>query len=171
MRETARRHGEPFFPAFLRRSPMKRGAGLILIALASWSLPASAGDKDRGDDKKELEKFQGTWNYESFVLEGKSPPPEILKMITLVIKGNDWSFLLNDKKQVAGTLTINAARKTIDSKDTEGLWKDKTWLGIYEFKGDTLKVCWAQPGEKRPTTLESKEGSKRVLAVLKRAQK
>jgi uncharacterized protein (TIGR03067 family) len=92
-------------------------------------------------------------------------------MMSLVIKGNDWSFMLNDKQLAAGTFTVNAAKKTIERKDLEGSNKDKTFQGIYEIKADTLKTCWGEAGKERPKTFESKEGSKRELDVLKRAKK
>jgi uncharacterized protein (TIGR03067 family) len=148
---------------------MKRWAGLILLALGAWILPVSAGDK--GEDKKELGQFQGTWAWESMIENGKSIPAEELKGLTLIIKGNDWSVMKDGKKLGTGTFTINAAKKTIDRKDLEGSDKGKSFSGIYEIKGDTLKTCWAAAGKERPTALESKEGSDWELDVLKRVKK
>ena len=40
--------------------------------------------------------------------------------------------------------------------------------GIYELDGDTLKVCYAIDGGKRPAEFKAKPGSKHVLIVFKR---
>jgi hypothetical protein len=42
----------------------------------------------------------------------------------------------------------------------------KTLCGIYELKGDSLKVCWSESKEKRPRGLQAQEG--RTLLVPKR---
>jgi uncharacterized protein (TIGR03067 family) len=40
--------------------------------------------------------------------------------------------------------------KTIDYTMTDGLTKGKTQLGIYELDKDTVKFCFASPGQDRP---------------------
>jgi hypothetical protein len=54
---------------------------------------------------------------------------------------------------------------------TEGDDKGKTFRGIYEFEGDTRKVCLAPAGKERPKEFSSTAGSGHVLAVLKRVKK
>jgi uncharacterized protein (TIGR03067 family) len=48
--------------------------------------------------------------------------------------------------------------KTVDYVNTAGANKGKTQLGIYELKGDLLRVCMAAPGSERPTRFESVRG-------------
>jgi hypothetical protein len=33
---------------------------------------------------------------------------------------------------------------------------DRTWLAIYELKGDTLRICINRPGQRRPSDFPSK---------------
>ena len=42
--------------------------------------------------------------------------------------------------------------------------------GIYELKGDELKICLSEPGGQRPGELSAKEGSKRMLITFKKAK-
>ena len=49
--------------------------------------------------------------------------------------------------------------------------KDTVLKGIYVIDGDTLKVCFAPPGDKRPTEFTTAGGSGEQLVVLKRDKK
>ena len=40
--------------------------------------------------------------------------------------------------------------------------------GIYELKGDTLKVCFAKPGQNRPTEFTTKQGTGFLYCLYKR---
>jgi uncharacterized protein (TIGR03067 family) len=40
--------------------------------------------------------------------------------------------------------------------------------GIYEFSGDTVKICFAQPGQPRPTSFSTRIGNRETLGVWKR---
>jgi hypothetical protein len=48
---------------------------------------------------------------------------------------------------------------------------DKAVPGIFEVKGDTLKLCWAKSGGPRPTEFSTKKGADEVLFVLRREKK
>jgi hypothetical protein len=54
---------------------------------------------------------------------------------------------------------------------TEGPSKGAVMLGIYEFEGDTLKVCFDPTGKKRPTEFKSEPGSGNFVNVHKRVKK
>jgi len=75
-----------------------------------------------------------------------------------------------DGKAISGAFKVDATKKpkTMDMTPSEGRYKDKTLLGIYELDGDTLKICFAEPGKDRPTDFTSKAGSGVVLAIHKR---
>ena len=49
-----------------------------------------------------------------------------------------------------------------------GEFKGKTMTGIYEIKGDTMRVCFAGGGKDRPTEFRTKEGSMEMLVTYKR---
>lgn len=73
-------------------------------------------------------------------------------------------------KSVTGTMKIDAAKKTIDTMPGEGTYKGKTLLGIYEIDGDTLKICFAEPGKDRPTKIATGPDSGTTVAVYKKVK-
>jgi uncharacterized protein (TIGR03067 family) len=69
------------------------------------------------------------------------------------------------------TTDATARPKTIDLVHTAGGNKGKTQLGIYEVEGDTMKICFTNPGLPRPVDFESKAGDGRTSAVWKLVKK
>lgn len=138
----------------MRRTVMAMGV-LVLFAAAGVA-----------DDKKPLE---GKWVIESLTRDGKAD--DALKGATRLHEGDKYTITpTKDSKGAAteGTFSIDAEKKTIDMKPSSGNFKGKTLLGIYKLDGDTLTVAFAEA--ERPKSLESKEGSKVVLAVMKKAK-
>jgi len=72
-----------------------------------------------------------------------------------------------------GTLKIDPTKtpKTVNLTETEGDNKGNTTPGIYEFSGDTRKVCLAPTGKERPSEFAAPSGSGNILIVLKRVKK
>jgi uncharacterized protein (TIGR03067 family) len=141
----------------------------VLVAVAG---PRTAAD-EKEDAKKELEKLQGTWTFDSREEEGKAVPAEKLKGYTLIFKGDKFMVKQGDKVFQAGTEKLGPTRKpkTVDAKVTEGFAKGTVMLGIYEIDGDTLKVCFDPEGKKRPTEFKTAPGSGTFINVHKRVKK
>jgi len=145
---------------------------LCLFGVAALVLVA-ADDSDEA--KKDIERFQGAWVFESVEIEGQPAPAGALKESKLTIDGK--KFTMKEGDEIShGTFTIDASKKpkTIDGTFTDGPEKGKTILGIYELEGDTYKACFNVAGKdrkERPTKFESKKGSGFVVEVLKRVKK
>ncbi len=137
-----------------------RNCVLALAAVVAFAATGAA------DDKKPLE---GKWTIESLTRDGKAD--DSLKGATRVHEGDKYTITPpKDSKapSTEGTFTVDAEKKTIDMKPSSGNFKGKTLLGIYKLDGDTLTVAFAEA--ERPKGYESKEGSKVVVAVMKKAK-
>lgn len=138
---------------------------------------AFAGSGTRADDKADLEKetkkFQGNWTFESSEAGGKAIPADDLKGVIVSFEGDKHTVKKGDEVIQVGTQKLDPSKspKAIDVTMTEGPSKGAVMLGIYEFNGDTLKVCFDPEGKKRPTEFESPAGSTYFVNVHKRVKK
>jgi uncharacterized protein (TIGR03067 family) len=69
-----------------------------------------------------------------------------------------------------GTYKINPIRvpMTLDITGLPVRDEPELSLGILEFEEDRIKICLAEPGQKRPTTFTTKPGLGQVIIVLRR---
>ena len=145
---------------------MTRVLAVVGVLAAGLALAADAKDDAA---KKELDKFNGTWQAVSITRDGKEMPKDEVAKITLTVKGDHYTLRHGDE-EIEGThkLDPSTTPKSIDAVRTKGPDKDKPLLGIYELTDDTYKACFAPPGKDRPTEFSSKEGSGNRLIVMKR---
>src|SRR4051812_49311423 len=96
----------------------------LTVTLAVGLLTAGVAG---GDSKKDLEKFQGTWELSSSEKDGK----KLATGTTRVIKGNKYTLKNKDKEIGTGTFKLDASAspRAIDVTRTGG----KPMLGIYAF--------------------------------------
>lgn len=145
------------------------------IALICTTMLASSAiwADDKADVEKEMKKFQGDWVFESSEAGGQKLTTDQLKDLALVFEGNKHTVKNGTQVIQVGTQKIDPSKspKTIDVTMTEGPSKGAVMLGIYEFDGDTLKVCFDMGGKNRPTEFKSPPGSQTFFNVHKRANK
>ena len=144
--------------------------GVVVVAGLVSGGALSAGDgKDAGD--KELKKIQGTWKFVSQSMDGKERPPEQLTKLKITFTDDKWSVTVDGKMVQGGTHKFDPTKKPahVDAKITEGEDKGGSMLGIYELKGDTMKVCFDPKGKERPTDFTGKAGQ--FAAVVEREKK
>ena len=144
---------------------------LPVIALVSFGAAPAREDAV----KKELLKMEGAWQLVRGDEGGEPFSEYVVKNLEVSIKGDQLTFKniapLTDK---AGKLTIkidpSTTPKCIDLKVEAGSLKGTVLEGVYECKGDELKLClfFASGTRNRPLEFETKAGSNRVLLVLKR---
>jgi uncharacterized protein (TIGR03067 family) len=116
--------------------------------------------------------IEGVWGCVSLEINGKQAPNEEARRIIVVYRSDSsWTFHSRDGTVVNGTSRIDPTKNpmTIDFTPTEGDYKDKLFLGIYETGDTTLKLCFAQSGMDRPTEFSSIPGSGHILVSFVRA--
>src|SRR5262249_60436894 len=109
------------------------------------SFPSAAWGGATKDDM-----LQGTWLPSAAELGGKPFPDEVRKTMKLVLKDDKYTVTVG-KEVDQGTVKLmpSATPKAMDITGTEGPNKGKTFLAIYERKGDTLRICYDLSGKKR----------------------
>ena len=104
---------------------------------------AGAGGSAAPDDKASL---QGIWNAKSMEVDGKPAPAEAVKLMRFTFKGGNVSVRgnFNDDREEECSYAIDATKspKHIDIKPPK---EDKSILGIYDIKGDELKLACGTP--------------------------
>lgn len=140
----------------------------LLLALTAGTLLAADA---RADAKKTLAGLQGTWTTERLEYNGKDMTEKF--KLTLLIKGEQITVKGNDevKKEYAKAsfkIDPSTTPPLMDLKVLGGTQKDATMEGIYELKGDQLRMCIKVFGNERPTKFATAEGASTALLVLKR---
>jgi uncharacterized protein (TIGR03067 family) len=142
---------------------------IVVASLAAGGTVQGKAGKDAGEDV--LKKIQGTWKFVSQEVEGKPRPKQELAKQTITFDGDTWTVRRDGKVFQAGTHKFDPEKKPsqVDAAVTAGEDKGATMLGIYELKGDALKVCFDPKGKERPTDFTSKPS--RMTAVVERDKK
>jgi uncharacterized protein (TIGR03067 family) len=135
---------------------------------------AGAGQKSelKLDDtaRKEMEKFQGTWELASAERDGQAVPAEMVKAMRLVVKGDTRTVLADGREQMKSTFVVDPrpSPQAIDVIPADGPLRGRVLQGIYAVEGETIKISLALGGE-RPKEFTGREGH--LLQVFKREKK
>lgn len=149
----------------------------LLVLLVLGSVGCSNSAKETGKDspapeptpaRTDWDHIQGTWIPTEAEHEGKKIDERAPEDV-IIFSGKRLIVKRNNGYTHPGTFTIDPSKtpKTIDLG-----WSEKNPkrlnLGVYELDGDTLRICFGDEGAPRPTTFESKAGSKTRIVTLKR---
>jgi uncharacterized protein (TIGR03067 family) len=138
----------------------------LTIALAGCILLVGADDKQKTN--KGSDPLNGTWKVESLVADGQERD-----------QAKGTFFVFQDGKMTRkgprgeqkSTYKVDTSKKpaTIDMTAQGGQRDGVTSKGIFEAKGDELKLCIAfMPDAERPKTFAAEGGSGNILVVLKK---
>ena len=122
------------------------------------------------DDRKES-KLDGTYTVVSGQRDGKEIPKSHFEKSVIVFEGNKVYGHDKDKKEFFGaTYKIDVASKPWKiSMESTSPKKGQMAEGVIEVQGDTIRLAYALPGGKTPTTFAA--GEKQHLFTLKRVPK
>jgi uncharacterized protein (TIGR03067 family) len=152
-----------------RESAMKRWAFLLLVL----ALVTGAEATKENAAAEDLKRMQGDWVVVSMEVDGMKVPDDDAMAFFRTVKSDQYTVSRYRKVTGKGTIVLDAAQKprAIDTLPAGAAGKAKSILGIYEFEGKKLKLCFAPPGMARPTEFRSKEGSGHTLTVWQREEK
>jgi uncharacterized protein (TIGR03067 family) len=142
---------------------MKRLTFLLLVL----ALGMGAEGAKEEDAEKDLKKMQGDWVVVSMEVDGMRIPDDDAQALFRTVKEDKYTVFRYRKLAGKGTIKLDATKKprAIDALPDGAAGKGKPILGIYEFDGEKLKLCFAPPGMPRPTEFQSKEDSGHTLTI------
>jgi uncharacterized protein (TIGR03067 family) len=146
---------------------MRRFCACLLALVLVVSAVGAGSEKA----KKDLAALQGTWEVKTLEYDGKDLTGE--HKLSFVFKG-DTATVQGDPKvkkeyaKVKFKLDPTTNPPCADLTVTAGVQIDATMEGIYELKGDELKLCVRVIGNDRPLKFESPAGSSTALVTMKR---
>jgi len=144
---------------------MKSFSFLLLVAGAWLASVASMG---RAADPAK-DELQGVWVAASGETNGKPVPAKDVERIRFTFKGEKLLVrgARDEDKEEEGTFKTDPKKSP---RHLDITLKDKTLHGIYEVKGDELKICFENGGkaENRPTKFVTNKENEEVLMVFKR---
>jgi len=155
----------------------------LSLFVAAWTL--FAADKPSAEAvKQEWKKLEGAWTLTKMEVNGKSLLEKDKRVPKMTIKDgtiiSDSKDVPKDEKLDSSTIKLDPSQepKTITIPNFEGgdPKEGVTLIGIYELKGDELKVCaeavetarLKEREKERPKAFDSKQG---VLVIFKRETK
>jgi len=138
---------------------MKRVLGIVGVAMwlvSSMSAPAESADEEA------RQKLVGKWR--GGLADERQPTMELIITPTKIV-GKD---LKNGERLGEGRYNVVPAQRILDTHGIANPVRGQTYLGVYSLKGDTLKWCSNNGGERRPTDLVHDPGRGQFLMILRR---
>jgi uncharacterized protein (TIGR03067 family) len=118
--------------------------------------------------------LQGVWVARLMEVDGKTAPAEATRRMRFTFKGDRLLIRGNfdDNREDACPYTIDPKKSPKHLDFTPPSEKEPV-LGIYDLKGDELKVCLRHAGGTggRPTAFATRAGSNLVLIVFQKQKK
>jgi uncharacterized protein (TIGR03067 family) len=139
----------------------RRSVRVVLVICCVLALPLAGVRADQSRDT-----IEGTWIMTSAELGGKKLPDQGIKGTKLVLKSGHYQLQIDE-----GTYEIvPGTPAAMDIVGTNGPNKGKTFLAVFELKGDKLEICYDLEGKTRPTEFKTTPGTKQFLASYERAK-
>jgi len=125
---------------------------LVVCCVAAVSLTGVKAEQTK-------DAIEGTWILTSAEMAGKKLPDQGLKGTKLVLNAGHYQLQIDE-----GTYKIlPGTPAAMDIVGTNGPNKGKTFLAVYELKGDKLEICYDLEGKTRPTEFKTTPGTKQFL--------
>jgi uncharacterized protein (TIGR03067 family) len=146
------------------------GVGLVALVTAGPARPDGPGDDGV---KGELKRLEGTWRAVAAEMGGKKMDRDPRQTDLAVFRGDRNTLIVRSPGWEVKFENTFAIDPTKDPKwiDVTRITDKQSWRGIYELKGDTLRMVFtAAPGGARPAAFKTREGSQEVLFTYQRVR-
>jgi uncharacterized protein (TIGR03067 family) len=145
---------------------MMRTVALVLGLGVVAAAPAGPVEEDQ-------ERLAGSWRVVRAEVEGTPIPPKEYRELRLTFAGSKFTARRGDEEPQEGSYVIEPRKnpRRIDITRGNGPTSNRKQLGIYQFTGDTLRICTFDNGEDRPTSFETRDRPGCTLLVLRREGK
>jgi uncharacterized protein (TIGR03067 family) len=133
---------------------MERRFILLFAFLLSVSLPGNAGAQNKV-------ALEGKWRAVEATSNGEPPPAGLLEKLTVVFVG-----------ETVSVMGPSPTRFTIDTSFRPAhidILNSRRQVGIYELKGDALKLCVGTDGD-RPNAFRTEKYTDHTYMLLKRVK-
>jgi uncharacterized protein (TIGR03067 family) len=129
----------------------------LFLATMFAAIPSCSQPVPEDQSSKDRTAIQGEWEIVFAESNGAPPPPGLLDHAKFVFTGDKMSLLGKD-----ATFELDATKNPAQID-----FKNSRQIGIYEFNGDDLKLCFG-PSDDRPKEFKTKPRTDHSLFVLKR---
>jgi uncharacterized protein (TIGR03067 family) len=139
-------------------------AGIVLVS-ANFQETA----KKLSPEKRNLERWQGTFELASMVKDGQAAPAEELKKRKLTVKGNQYLFQNGDVRE-RGSYKFDLGKqpREVDIIVGDGPDKGKVYLAIFDANDMRIELCFQNDNKKRPVLAVATAGSGNTVEVWRR---
>lgn len=116
----------------------------------------------------EIKDLNGTWLPQEGMAQGQNLPDDFIKKSKLVMTDGKYQVTLDNAEIDKGKVTVDDKKspKQMTIVSEQGM----TIRAIYEFKADSLKVCYETKEMKYPTEFKSTAENKWLLITYKRSK-
>ena len=142
----------------------------VVVTGGVLALAAGAQEQGKKPGKTDEEKLQGTWNIAAMERMGMEATDEKIKDAKLVFTAGNLRVHMNGEvMDLTYKLDPGKKPKQINFTEIGQGGKEQVHQGIYQFDGDTIKICFSHAGNPRPTEFTT-NGSDDKMITLKRAK-
>jgi uncharacterized protein (TIGR03067 family) len=139
------------------------------FVFSTFFVPLLASAILAADEQEDAKKMEGSWVPVAAEFGGQKLPDEALKMMQLVLKGNEYTTKVGEVTD-QGTVSLSPDKKPaeMDIVGTAGPNKGKTIQAIYQLMKDKLIVCYDLSGKERPKEFQAPAGTQLFLVTYQR---
>jgi uncharacterized protein (TIGR03067 family) len=137
----------------------------LCLAVTAWA---------QDEVKKDAEQLQGAWEATAYETAGRPATADEVKAFKVRVEGDRLTITTTEATtKTKFKLDPSASPKAIDLVIEDGDAKGKTVLGIYEVKGDELKLCVREVAARggRPKGFKTEKEDANLSVTLKRSKK